>query len=120
MIYGEVGKLPLKFTVYSRMINYWFRLLGGKQSKLSSIMYRLLYTLDNNNIFTSPWLAQIKSILVSSGIPFLWTHQQQITCNANFYKQLIEKNLKDMGVQKWSNEINDTRQCSNYKIFKNI
>ena len=120
MIYGEVGKLPLKITVYSRMINYWFRLLGGKQSKLSSIMYRLLYTLDNNNIFTSPWLAQIKSILVSSGIPFLWAYQQQITCNANFYKQLIEKKLKDMGVQKWSNEINDTRQCSNYKIFKNI
>ena len=43
MVYGELGRYPLEIDIKVRMISYWSKLIQGKQSKLSTIAYTLLY-----------------------------------------------------------------------------
>ncbi len=63
MIYGELGVLPLNNIICSRVLNYWGRLLSGKDSKFSCIMYKLMYELDSKNLFHSPWISYVKTSL---------------------------------------------------------
>ena len=60
MVYGELGRYPL--TVKLKILSFWSKLIDGKQSKLSSLIYRLLYlkTHENN---TFSWISFVKSIL---------------------------------------------------------
>jgi hypothetical protein len=43
MVYGELGRYPLEIDIKVRMISHWCKLIQGKQSKLSTIAYTLLY-----------------------------------------------------------------------------
>ena len=54
MVYGEVGKYPIVNLIYSRMISFWIKVSEGKASKLSSLIYKLIYNLHLNNIYHSP------------------------------------------------------------------
>ena len=48
MVYGETGRYPLKIDIKVRMISYWAKLIPGKQSKLSNILYNLNLCLSNS------------------------------------------------------------------------
>jgi hypothetical protein len=48
MVYGELGRYPLEIDIKVRMISYWCKLIQGKQSKLSTIAYKLLYVKKNS------------------------------------------------------------------------
>ena len=41
MVYEELGRYPLEIDIKVRMISYWCKLIQGKQSKLSTIAYKL-------------------------------------------------------------------------------
>jgi hypothetical protein len=41
MLYGELGRYPLNITVKLKILSFWSKLIDGKQSKLSSLIYRL-------------------------------------------------------------------------------
>jgi hypothetical protein len=43
MLYGELGRYPVNITVKLKILSFWSKLIDGKQSKLSSLIYRLLY-----------------------------------------------------------------------------
>ena len=59
MLYGELGRYPLNVIVKLTMLSFWSKLIDGKQSKLSSLIYRLLYlkTHENNNF---SWINFVK------------------------------------------------------------
>jgi hypothetical protein len=40
MLYGELGRYPLNITVKLKIVSFWSKLIDGKQSKLSSLIYR--------------------------------------------------------------------------------
>ena len=50
LLYGELGRFPEHISVKLRMIAFWFRLLTGKQSKLSLLVYNLLLNDMNNHV----------------------------------------------------------------------
>ena len=54
MIYGELGRPPLVIQLKQRMANFWIKLAQGKYSKLSVIMYRLLFNLNNKSEYELP------------------------------------------------------------------
>jgi hypothetical protein len=49
MIYGELGRYPLYIDIKQRMVSYWTKLITGKQSKMCSVVYRLMYHLCRQN-----------------------------------------------------------------------
>ena len=73
--YGELGRFPVHFAVKLRMIAFWFRLLTGKQSKLSLLVYNLLLNDMNNHVYNHKWLLFVKSILDDAGYTHIWISQ---------------------------------------------
>jgi hypothetical protein len=55
-----------------RMISYLCKLIQGKQSKLSTIAYKLLYVKNFQNCKISAWINHIHKILNDSGMGSLW------------------------------------------------
>lgn len=132
MVYGETGSIPLIVTIKLRMINFWMRIVTGKQEKLTRIMYSMLLTLFKNNTYKSPWLSYIKSILDNCGLSYVWDSQDKIRyftnnmsaidklnmINVNFVKNSVKNNTRDQFIQKWRAEVNASENCCLYKCFK--
>ena len=68
------------------MINFWNRIITGKQSKIAHVLYCALRATPN---FESKWLKCIKEILCDAGRPDLWDKQNDI-CSKNISK-IIKK-----------------------------
>jgi hypothetical protein len=45
MIYGELGRYPVEIDIKIRIISFWAKIICGKQSKISCIMYSLSHHL---------------------------------------------------------------------------
>ena len=67
LLYGELGRFPVHISVKLRMIAFWFRLLTGKQSKLSLLVHNLLLNDMKNHVHNHKWLPFVKSILDDAG-----------------------------------------------------
>ena len=80
-------------------------------------MYKLLYKLNGENVYKSPWLNCVKTILEDCGFPVIWG-SQVIPCNKECFKQQIKQRLFDQFRQKWAAEINQSSKCLNYRMFK--
>ena len=117
IVYGEVGKYPIVHSVYKRMIAFWTKISEGKASKLSSIMYRLIYKLHLNGSYHSPWLMCIKKILCNSGNPNFWYDQELLTPKT-LMKNVVALQLENQYLQEWDFEVNRNRKCTIYRIFK--
>ena len=51
MVYGELGITPLDIDIKARMFVYWAKLVSEDLSKISHMIYSLLYKLHEFNIF---------------------------------------------------------------------
>jgi len=77
MIYGETGATELELIVNQRMVAFWCRLLCGRKSKLSYIMYSLNRKMhyDAGNAFTSPWIEKLEKIFSDAGMNNIWLNE---------------------------------------------
>ena len=55
MVYGEQGRLPLEIQVKLRMVSFWSKLVHD-ENKLSSIVYKLIFSINSNERNGSKWL----------------------------------------------------------------
>ena len=117
VVYGETGTVPISNLTNKRMISFWIKVSEGKQSKLSTSFYKLIYKLHLNDIYHSPWLMKIKNLLCSSGNPSFWFNQELFPSKI-FMKNILSKQLEDQYVQGWNLEVAQNRKCNNYRIFK--
>jgi hypothetical protein len=120
MIYGELGRLPLKYNIEIRMINYWYKLISGNKRKISYNMYRLLYKLDGAEVFHSDWILKIKQILVNCDLyDEFWNNQEcqglysEVSCE--MFKSKTKKNLKEWYEKSWRNDLQNSSKCSLYR-----
>ncbi len=93
IVYGELGEYPVDVIINTRMIGYWSRLITGKATKLSMIMYTRLLYLESNNRYSSPWICDIRDILNSCGMSGIWLDQQ--VNHPEWLKKEVERRLKD-------------------------
>ena len=65
MIYGETDRGAILKVVKCRMVSFWSRLVSGKQSKYSYILYNLITSMhvDSNTQYTSKWINMIEDTL---------------------------------------------------------
>ena len=80
-------------------------------------MYKLLYKFNEENVYNSPFLNCVKTILEDCGFPGIW-EGQVIPCSKECFKQQIKQRLLYQFRQKWAAEINQSSKCWNYRIFK--
>jgi hypothetical protein len=117
MVYGELGKNALSTVVNERMVNFWFKLVNSKSSKLSNMIYILIKSIHDKGIYQSPWLLKIKAILDNAGLSYVWDHNSVVISGA-WLKSNVSQKLSDIFNQNWSEQIDNNGQCTNYRIFK--
>ena len=117
VVYGEVGKYPIIHHVYKRMVSFWANVSEGKSSKLSSIIYKIIYKLHLDGSYDSPWLICIKRILCNSGNPIFWDEQEHLAPKS-FMRSIVASQLKNQFEQEWELETYNNRKCVTYRIFK--
>ena len=119
IVYGEVGKLPLKTQIEKRLLSYWVRVSGCKESKFSHTLFNLQLKLHQSSEIKFDWFTKIESILNSSG------HSNDlldISKYDNIAKQLIKhvitKTITDVAIQEWCEQLSANSNCNIYRILK--
>lgn len=120
MVYAETGTMEIKRLVYSRMCNFWCRILNGSSHKLSFIIYKLTRSLHyNENIdFRSSWIAKMESIFDNTGLSHIWRNEMR-GLHSTYVTNLLKGKLSDIAKQNLRADIDSNSQCDNYRIFKN-
>jgi hypothetical protein len=120
MLYGELGRMPLKYNIDTRMLNFWYRIISGNKRKISYHIYQLLYSLDKSEVFHSDWISKIKEVLVKCNLyDTYWVNQENISnISLNEFKQQIKKNLSKNYEQLWLEKMHSSSKCSLYREFK--
>ena len=108
----------LNSIIQRRIINFWCRIVCGKKSKYSSILYNLTRKMhdDTSNPFNSKWISNVKNILDYSGLGHFWINQNNMIPNG--VKHTIDQRLHDIDKQNWFSEMQNNSCCTNYRIFK--
>ena len=95
MVYGELGEYTLIISAQTRMIMFWANICQDSEKlKISNLMDKLLYKLNKENVYKSPWLNCVKTILEDGGFPGIWG-SQVIPCSKKCFKQQIKQRLFD-------------------------
>lgn len=120
IVYGEVGVLPMKVEIYTRMVSYWAKLIERNQDNpsLASLVYEVARSFYENCHISGKstyfrWMSSIKTILDDNGFSGVW--QSQTFFNQLWLKKAIKQKLTDIFVNAWYNSVEND---SNYRIFK--
>ena len=112
MLYGEFGRHPVSISIKSRMTGFWNRLLMGKKTKLSFLMYQYILTHNND----SKWIAKVREILSNIGRPDLFLFQN--TLNSKHINKTVTRTLTDQFQQKWEADMQISSKGRQYHMFK--
>jgi hypothetical protein len=74
MVLGELGRFPIEVIVKLRMISFWSKLIQN-ESKLSSILYKLMLSLSEQNQQTFKWIKCVESIFNEVGLGYVFQNQ---------------------------------------------
>ena len=116
IVYGELGRYLVENDIKLRMISYWGKLISGKDTKLSSICYRLLHQLSQESNINSSWLKYIKNIFDECGLSYVWINQNFL--NDVWLKEIVKNSLQDQFKQTWLENIQNNSKTLNYRLFK--
>ncbi len=116
MVHGELGRYPLDITVKCRMLSFWTKLVNYSEcNKYSSRMYNQLRIMFDNNILKTKWMMYIKGILDECGLSYVW-NQNKI--NAKWLILQVKQTLKDIFVQQWLGQLDNSNKTLNYRMYK--
>ena len=74
-----------------RMVNYWSKLINGKDSKL--ILYKYMYIKNYHGQYQSSWFDNVKSILDNCGFSNIWESQGNFNFNSTWLNTAIKQKL---------------------------
>ena len=116
-LYREFGRVPM--VVYRKknhMMKYGVKLLKSDERTITRTIYNMLKCDADMNISYSgfSWAFQIKSLLDSVGLSYVWSHQAEIDVPL----ELIKQRLFDSYYQSWYSNINNSNGLLSYAGFK--
>ncbi len=88
LVYGELGVYPIDIQIKCRTISFCLRMINGKQTKLSYLMYKCLFELDTSGTCSSPWITDVKNTCNDCGMPGAWLMQG--VDNPKHFKKTVE------------------------------
>ena len=69
MLLAELGRYPLEVTIKLHMVGFWTRIVSGKETKLSYILYKIMRYTTNLH---SKWINYVKTIFDDCGKSDVW------------------------------------------------
>ena len=69
MIYGELGITPIIVAIKARVASLWSKIIKPSDgpTKLSYLLYNIIYNLHKNSNFKSSFAENVKNIIQSCG-----------------------------------------------------
>jgi hypothetical protein len=116
MIYGELGRYPYVLDVKIRILSFWLKLLFGKESKLSLMIYRLCFEMYTVNDANLPWLNNVHNIITECGLAYIWNTRTFII--SDWFISLVQQTLKDQYNQLWHSRTENSAKALTYRLFK--
>lgn len=113
MVYGELGRFPLELRVKLRIVSFWIKLLQC-EGKLSNILYRLMFFLQENGVYNFRWIQFIKQIFNDIGMSEVYTNQFSYVSIKH-----AQITLQDQFIQKWFSDIQLASRGEFYSLVKN-
>ena len=68
MLYGELGRMPLKLIINQRIISFWDRIITGKQTKVSALLHELMLWDSTVKGLSYKWTRNIENIFNNLGM----------------------------------------------------
>ena len=112
----NLGRFPISIFIKKRILGFWYSIVhtGGR---LSSTMYKIIYSNYINGHKTYNWFDNVKSILDDCGCSYIWIDQFYLG-SKNMLLNLIDTSLKTQFKQTWQSNVNDSSKCTNYRMYK--
>ena len=117
MVYGELGRTPLKIVSTTRVLGFWYRLIKSEENKLSCLLYKVLHKMSLQDVYTSKWLEFVRNTLNNCGFSLYWINQD-VPGSLKWFKSQLYQRLCDQFKQNWSEEVCSSGKCVNYRMFK--
>ena len=114
-LYGELGRYPMRIRRQLLIMNYWKKILECTNPLISTVYNMLVQDANDNNSYGNlNWAFHIKKILCNIGLVNIW--QEQYVDNSIMLS--IKQRIKDIFVQLWHSDINNSTRLSFYRLFK--
>ena len=78
--------------------------------------YRMLRQIDESGRIT--WASKVKTSLFENGFGYAWIADE--IGNQDFFLKLFKQRLKDIYLQKWNSNLNESPKAYYYKEFKSM
>ena len=115
MVKGELDLKDISEYIENRMLNFWYNVATGEENKISTVLYKWMKILYDQNSFKSPWLDKIKITLDHLGMSYLFNNVSSV--NKDHFKKSIKLRLSDTQNQNWSDSVSSNSICKSYRLM---
>ena len=116
MLYGELERKPLALIIQQRIMGFWARIISGKQTKLSSLLYQLMLNDSLLHNYYYKWMEHVEDIFNNLGMTNIWMSPS--FCSVCSLLKLVKLWLNDKFLQQWNSEKFSSSRGNIYCIFK--
>ena len=119
MVLGDLGRKRIEHMIDTRLLNYWFRVVCSDTTKLSSIFYKLQYSLSVRGVYQTQWIKAIKAKLLKYNLYEFWDRQYVFCSNdVNHFKKVAKSKIDEYYKNDWLKCMNESSKCYLYKGYK--
>ena len=114
-VYGELGRLPMQFVRFVRIVKYWLSIVLGKKSLYVSKIYQLsISEMETSHI--SCWSLSVKYLLLSHGFGEAWYNQG--VGDPTVFISLFKQRLIDTNSQNWRSRLEESSRARFYRVIR--
>ena len=95
MVYGELGRHPLKINYFAKAAKFWSRLLHMDENRIPKQDYRMLVSLDSDG--KRNWVTRLRLLLHDTGFGYVWLSQD--VGDEQHFIRIFRQRLTDMNLQ---------------------
>ena len=81
IVLGDLGRMRIEHMIDMRLLSYWVRVVCSDATKLSSIFYKLQYSLSVRGVYQTQCIKSIKAKLLKYNLYEFWDRQYVFCLN---------------------------------------
>ena len=116
LLYGDVGRYPLKVYTKVNAIRYWLKIIKLAPSRLCHQAYTMLVNSHEKGRLN--WVTEVRNLLCKNGFGIVWT-MQTVGCEKTFLSELKQR-LKDCYLQEWRVSLRENEDYALYNSCKSV